>query len=771
MSLGEKICNFFIKGGLYLLFFSVPLFFQGDTSELFEFNKMWLTFWLTLVIIGAWMCKMVIQKRIYFHRTIFDIPLVLFLISQIISTFISLDPYVSFWGYYSRFNGGLLSTITYIALFYAIVSNLTKKDIFRIVWISLISGVLVALWGLPSHFGYDPTCYLFRGTFDVSCWTSDFQPKIRIFSTIGQPDWMAAYLAVLLMISIAGSMFRLMSVQIDKLKVLSGKLLWLPLILFLTSLLFYIDLIFTNTRAGFAAFWIAFILFFVILLAIDFFKDRKFIVKFALIYLAFFGIVTFITGTPIEELNKFTLPAITASHPIISGVNPITSTSASSSASNNKVVSANSTATASAVAKPKLITTGITDSGKIRLYVWRGAIKAWEAHPLFGTGVETFAFAYYLYRPVAHNMTSEWDYLYNKAHNEFLNYLATTGIFGLGTFLTFVILYFVLSGRYVWQDRFNKDKNREVILTLAFAMAYLTIMITDFFGFSVVIINLFTFLFPALFLTWAENPKLSHQFIIEAENNSPAKTSGTSMNAFQWTGIVVVVLFVTYFELILFTDWFADKAYALGHNYDSVNQFQTANPYLNQAVAMRPEEPVFQDELSINEASLASFYLQNKDLAQAQTYATEAKAISDKLISEYPNNLLFFKSRARIFYLLAQGDPRILAYALQAIQRANQLAPTDAKILYNLGVLYGQTGDINMAIKTLEKTVKYKADYTDAYYALGLFYHAEATNSAGKVINQALQQKAVNAMQFILQNLAPTDTEVQKTLSSWNTGN
>ncbi len=770
MSLGEKICNVLIKGGLYLLFFSVPLFFQGDTSELFEFNKMWLTFWLTLVIVGAWVVKMILQKRVYFQRTIFDIPLLLFLISQIISTFISLDPYISFWGYYSRFNGGLLSTITYLALFYAIASNLHKKDIFRIVWITLISGVIVALWGFPSHFGYDPTCYLFRGTFDVSCWTNDFQPKVRIFSTIGQPDWMAAYLAVLLMISIAGSMFRLITDQQQNLKVFVAKIFWLPLILFLTSLLFYVDLIFTDTRAGFVAFWIAFVLFFATLLLVDIFKNRRFILNFALVYLLFFGTITFITGTPVEELNKFTLPALSARHTVIKSKN-IASAPTTSSPAANKALVPDSSASSAATVKPKLITTGITDSGTIRLYVWEGAIKAWEDHPLFGTGVETFAFAYYLYRPVAHNMTSEWDYLYNKAHNEFLNYLATTGIFGLGTFLAFVLLYFMLSGHYVLQNRDQPTKHREVILTIAFAMAYLTILITDFFGFSVVIINLFTFLFPATFLVWAENSKHSHPFIIEAEKKSEAKNVNKSINAFQWTGIVVIILLVIYFELILFTDWFADKDYALGHNYDSVDQFQTANPYLNQAVAMRPEEPVFQDELSINEASLASLYLQNKNIAQAQTYAEEAKAISDQLISAYPNNLLFFKSRARIFYLLAQGDPRVLAYALQSIQKANQLAPTDAKILYNLGVLYGQTGDINLAISTLQKTVKYKPDYTDAYYALGLFYHAQATNSAGKVVNQALQQKAVESLQFILDNLSPNDTEAQKTLATWNAGN
>ena len=92
---------------------------------------------------------------------------------------------------------------------------------------------------------------------------------------------------------------------------------------------------------------------------------------------------------------------------------------------------------------------GGTESGEIRKYVWQGAFNAWKSTPktmLIGTGTETFAFAFYQFRPVGHNLTSEWDFLYNKAHNEYLNYLATTGIFGLGSYLLFIgsfIVWFI----------------------------------------------------------------------------------------------------------------------------------------------------------------------------------------------------------------------------------------------------------------------------------------------------------------------------------------
>jgi len=64
-------------------------------------NKMWLTWAIAIFIAAAWITKMILQKKISFQRTPLDIPIVLFLSSQIISTIFSLDPHVSFWGYYS----------------------------------------------------------------------------------------------------------------------------------------------------------------------------------------------------------------------------------------------------------------------------------------------------------------------------------------------------------------------------------------------------------------------------------------------------------------------------------------------------------------------------------------------------------------------------------------------------------------------------------------------------------------------------------------------
>src|SRR5579872_5395265 len=149
--------NFFKKGIEYLFyafFLFVPLIFWGDTSELFEFNKLWFTFILTIIIVLFWIGRSIVNRSIIFRRSFLDIPILLFLLSQVISTIFSIDQHISVWGYYTRFNGGLLSLVSYILLYFAFMANLGKNHAINILKVSITSAFITALWGLPSHYSH-----------------------------------------------------------------------------------------------------------------------------------------------------------------------------------------------------------------------------------------------------------------------------------------------------------------------------------------------------------------------------------------------------------------------------------------------------------------------------------------------------------------------------------------------------------------------------------------------------------------------------------------
>jgi len=734
-----NFCNRVVEYSFYSLFLLVPLVFASNTSELFEFNKMWLTFILTIFIAGAWFTKVILEKKISIQRTPLDIPILLFLLSQIISSIFTLDGHISWWGYYSRFNGGLLSTITYIFLYYAFVSNLEVKHVLKTLKITLLSAVIVALWGLPSHFGYDPTCLVFRGTLDTSCWTDAFKPTVRIFSTLGQPAWLAAYLATLIPLIAA------YAIKNPKFEFTN----WKFIVYMAIAILFYFDLIFTDTRAGFLAFWIANVIFWIILFIKKFFT-RKVFLRVFLTFNAILLICTFTVHNPINAINKFTLPGIkeNLAQKKVSQI-----PAASNSASENSLI------------QPKPV--GGTDSGDIRKYVWQGAIDAWKANPIFGTGVETFAFAYYKFRPAGHNLTSEWDYLYNKAHNEYLNYLTTTGLFGLGSYLLFIGLFTFLTTKPLLSSSTKEPRVWEAqLLTIGLFTGWLSILVTNFFGFSVVIMNLFLFLIPAF--VFILNEALPNKKIELQTTNYKLQTN---INPYQWTIIIILLFTLCALLFSLIRYWQADIKYALGTNLDRVGSYKEAYPLLTAANEMKPNEPVYADELSINIAVLATAFAGQNDATNSSSLASAAIGLNNKVVAQSPNNIVYWKNRVRLFYTLAQIDPSqqptYYNEALKSIEKAHDLAPTDAKISYNLGVLYGQTGDIQKGIEVLQQTIKLKPDYRDPYFALGLFYHQLAVDQNNRVVNIEMQQKAIETYQYILKNISSSDEEVKKSLEEW----
>ena len=437
-----------------LLFFLVPLVFVANTSELFEFNKMMLTYAFTILIVGVWLSKMVLAKKFIYKHTFLEIPLLLYLGSHILSTAFSIDPHISIWGYYSRFHEGLLASLSYIILYFAAVSNLNKEDVKKIFLASFASATIISIWGALEHFGHSPSCYLVTGKFGVDCWVQDV--KTRVFATLGQPNWMAAYLCVQILILIGFvRKFKILNFKF-KIDSITHSVRSRMTFLFLI-ILFISALIFTKSRSGYAGLAAGLGVLTLLLLKISN-KIKLFLVIAGLILVSVFG------------WNWYqNLPA----------PGP-----------------------------------GVTNSEAIRKPVWEGAVKIWQRYPVFGSGVETFAYSFYLDRPASKNLDSEWDFLYNKAHNEYLNLLATTGTVGIITYLIVIgtFISWALRHSSSWREPERpigsiKRKilspfglQNDVSISLqhdALFAAWVSILVTNFFGFSIVIIGLYFFLIPA----------------------------------------------------------------------------------------------------------------------------------------------------------------------------------------------------------------------------------------------------------------------------------
>jgi len=724
----------------YGLFFLTPLVMSSATSELFEFNKMLLIYIFTALIGGLWLIKMILAKKFIFKRTFFDLAFGLFFISQVLATIFSIDVHTSIFGYYGRFNGGLLSIFCYLVLFYAFVSNLDKSAVKKLLITSLISSVLVIFWGIPGKLGYDLSCLVFMGQFNNKCWTSQFDPAARMFSTLGQPNWLGAFLAINFFIALYFFIKNLNNEKKLNIYLLGGYLI-----------LNFVITLFTRSRSAFLSVIAGIGLFSVYY----FLKNKKNKVKLRsvgiLIACIILSIIIFKTG--IDKVDRILSGQF---QPPRTDVEKVTTPT-------------NQTKPATEAA----FRTDVTESLDIRKIVWEGAINLGLKYPFFGTGLETYAYSYYFVRPASHNLTSEWDYLYNKAHNEFLNYLATTGFVGLITYLFMIGVVFYLLCQRIFNLKFkilnqfknsklktNEEDDDQTILYVCLLLSYLTILATNFFGFSTTTINLFFYLIPAFIVT---------NDIKEEKNNVNLKET----NIFQQGGMFLVSALIIYTLFSIGRYWLADTNYAMGDSFGRVNDYKSAANYLNQAIQLKYEH-VYQDRLSQSLASLAvmSSLQTGTDATSAADTTTKLMSAADyynqQAIKASPKNLLYWKTRAKNYYIFYQItlNPQEISEGINALKQAEKLTKTDPKLPYSLSIFYSLLADDTkdaakkteyekLSLNEIEEAIKLKSNFRDAYYLKGQLLK-----------KYGLTEEAKKVFQFILKNIDSSDQDVKKELEN-----
>lgn len=653
----------------YLLFIVTPLIMNSYTSEIFEFNKMIFIYFSTIIITGLFSIHYILKRPKLRLPIVFYIAL-LFFISQLISTLFSIDIHTSIWGYYGRWNGGLVSITSYLLLFFVFIQVFDKKHVFRLIKISVFTSFLTILWGIPGKFGHDLSCYLFKGEFTNTCWSQDFKPDIRMFSTLGQPNWLAAYLSANFYLgfllfwkslknncedgasSVSTNLANLLT-SFKSMFIFKDYSLWSWLYLSYLGLCLYV-IFATGSRSGMIAVATSFFIGLVIIFTSNLKNSLKYLYRFIIIS-AFLAFLYF-------------------------------AISFGSSVASNLV--------------PENL--DITDSFTIRKLVWEGAVDLGFRYPLFGTGPQTFAYTYFFVKPEAHNLTSEWDFIYNKAHNEFLDYFATTGFFGLITYVLMII--------FMYKSFFKESKKLEdYVFGLFLMLSFTTIQVTNFFGFSTSTVQLFFYLLPAFKIAF---------------DKKNIKEKGSSIRTMLTNPLVWVVFFsIVYLSSMLLSYYEADLFYKQAKSAVYTDDYKLASQKL--ILAMRKKyDHVYEDELSSSLANLAaimSFNGNNKD--EIQNIIDLSKISSNKAIEGSPKNIRYMKTSAKNNYLYFQatGDTQDLKKSAAIAKNITLEAPNDAQSFYTLGLFYAllaqETSDQSYTEKAKEallRALTLKPNFQDA---------------------------------------------------------
>ncbi|MCS7092626.1 MAG: O-antigen ligase family protein [Patescibacteria group bacterium] len=563
----------------------------------------------------------------------------------------------------------------------------------------LVTTTITSLIAVLEHFDISVTCSIIslinqeEINISNSCWANDVQS--RVYSTFGQPNWLAAWLVAIMPISLY---FYL------KAKNIQTKLTHIAL-----CLLFMSALLFTKSRSGIIAF-----------VLISFFFWSYYLIKksktnlqgkiknFAIYAIPIFAIALAI-GTPWSpKLND-----------LLQNQDEIT------------------------LEKPQdfvpALEKGGTESGDIRKIVWKGAYEIWKAYPIFGSGLETFAFSYYKFRPIEHNYTSEWEYLYNKAHNEYLNFLANTGIVGT---LSYILLIIFMSVKILGLKSLKNFREINTFNLCLFS-GFASILITNFFGFSVTTTNMLFFVIPALAYTKSNN------FRNQLENSKELSTS-------QKVAILFVIAGCAFIFYKTANYWLANYYYQQGKNEIANTQYLSALKYLQKSVSISPNESIYWNELA-NANTLIAQVLSNEPehKANARQFVDNAIEASKKAILLSPNDVNHLRTQALMYVKLAIYDNKYLLNAKDSLIKANSLSPTDPKIVYNLALAYLRANETESALEYIRKAIDLKTDYKDARYALALIS-----------IDLGYYETAKSELEYILKYIDPNNQEVERELES-----
>jgi len=412
------------------VFVIIPLLVTPFTSELFEFPKnAWLQ--ISAILIGAFLLWRKRDKKEFWRKSsLWRAVILLFFMSLITSLAVSIDIRTSWFGYYGRFFGGAGSYLALFVVILALEQQLKETDIWLNTVIKgiMLSGAMVSLWAVLEHFGVDQ-----------NFWVQDVHS--RVFSTLGQPNWLAAFLVTITPLCI--------SCVITK----KEKALYTSL-----SLLFYSALWFTSSLSGLVGLAGAMVVWLAII-------SRQTLIK-----------------------NFSWLVILGAGAIIVSCLNPgLMGQRLQRQFRGSITIHAQETDTLPG-----------GDSWEIRKYLWKGTWRLITSQPkifFLGTGPATFAYSFLPFRPIELNKTSEWDFVYNKAHNEYLNIWAEQGLLGVICLVMAVIVA-------IWLTlKIPKPKRTMAAGLLA---GWLGLQITNTTGFLVVSTAVLFWSYPLLIQTYGK---------------------------------------------------------------------------------------------------------------------------------------------------------------------------------------------------------------------------------------------------------------------------
>ncbi len=584
---------------LLALVFLLPIVFGGPglVWNSFTLPKVVLFQSLVLALFFLGGLKLFSSSEVFLVRNRYFFFFFFFLLfSWFLSSIIAPNPELSFWGRYDRLQG-FFSFLGYGLLFLLLIFFLKKKHIKKILWVIAFSSFFVCIYGVLQYLGLDPIVWAEKG---------------RIFSSLGQPNFLAHYLVMVLPVSFFLFWFS------------SGKrervFLSLLVLLQLSCLLF------TLSRAGWLAFLGGVLFFFLILPAV---KGAKKLLSLSLVIGAI-------------------LLLILAGH-IFTGIS-----SSESKAFEEETI----------WQRLGSVVSFDQGSSQMRLYYWQASWQEFKetsvTRKVFGYGPDSLADIFAGHYEKDWGVNESINTYPNRAHNFFLDTLLSFGILGVLSSLLFFGFIFFRSFQYLYFKR--GDQGAEYWLVLTLVTTFLVYLINNFFSFSTVTTFVYFYLFLAILVI----------LVFSERKKTEIKTSPLFKKTVSAFLLVLAFLFIYYFNLDFLKadhNYMKARLAMVEEGVDDKERCFRAINKIDSAIQLNPIHDYYRIEyLRHSSNCFPAFSITRGELLQ--NVLAEVNFLSQK--EGYYNLDLYM---ARSYFLLSSIDPKYYQEAENIYRRLLEFNP------------------------------------------------------------------------------------------------
>ncbi len=203
-----------IQGCLMVAVAAVPLLFVPATTDPFDFPKVLAFAALVLLAALAWATQVVVEKRLVFRRTPFDIPVLAVALAFIASTIFSQNKWLSVVGDGGYYHHTLLAILSLIVFFFLITNHVRDGRAVRRVLIVAggAAGIAIAAsafqalgmfilpWALTETASFTP---LFNSPTLAALWAAALLPAAALVLILSERRWWRVAAGVLVLLCAA----------------------------------------------------------------------------------------------------------------------------------------------------------------------------------------------------------------------------------------------------------------------------------------------------------------------------------------------------------------------------------------------------------------------------------------------------------------------------------------------------------------------------------------------------------------------------------------